>query len=89
MNQTINNFARHTKRLLERSTRRSRPDYPALPAGMFTRVIRKEVGTTRHFFNEKSEHLVGRFIFIRPRARISRSKYTPHVGNKEMNKVRP
>lgn len=83
MNQNIKNPERHAKRTAERQERRTRPNYPALPSGRFTRVNREECGTTRRFFNEKSELLVGQFIFVRPTFRLSRSRYAPHVGKKQ------
>jgi len=84
MNQTINNVARHTKRLLERSARRSRPSYPVSTIdGQF--IERKECGLNKALPVKDSHRLVldKEFVFKRVINRPSRSKYTPHVGVKE------
>ena len=91
MNTNIKNPARHSKQTLRRDGRRHRPDYPSLKSREGKIMDRPECGTNSPIMTDVngavSRILRGQFIFLREPAPISRSKYTPHVGNKQDAKL--
>jgi hypothetical protein len=90
MHSSIKNPIKWAKRRINRDARRTRPSYPAVPAGERSFVIRLECGTTRRFLpvdpktgRSPTMPLEGEFIFLREMPKPSRSRYLPHVGNKQ------
>ena len=96
MNSSIKNPFRHTKRSLERSTRRDRPNYPAIGETGQMLVDRNECGETRYrppvdrkTWISPTLTLLRKFVFKRGINAPSRSKYIPHFGYKQSVKIIP
>lgn len=94
MHTSIKNPIRHAKRAAKRNLRRKRASYPNVTVnGPAFYVARPECGENKplpRLMPAKETDaprltLLGKFVFKRMSVvNISRSKYTPHVGNKQL-----